>query len=196
MGSVEFCLLSRDGVLLPASPNGIFHAPHSEIRIRNSTFRIPNSAFAMVALVQRVSEASVDIDGETVGSIQHGLLILLGVHEDDTETESEWCASKCAHLRVFPDDDGRMDESLLDTEGEALVVPQFTLYGDTSKGNRPSFTEAAPPDQAEELYEHFVEELEHHLNQKVPTGEFGALMDVHLTNDGPVTLWVERRADD
>lgn len=150
----------------------------------------------MVALVQRVSEASVDIDSNTVGSIGAGLLILLGVHEDDTETESEWCASKCAHLRIFPDADGRMDESLLDTGGEALVVPQFTLYGDPTQGNRPSFTEAASPGRAEVLYEHFVQELEAHLGRTVPTGEFGALMDVHLTNDGPVTLWVERRADD
>ena len=149
----------------------------------------------MIALVQRVSEASVEIDDETVGAIGDGLLVLLGVREDDTEAESEWCAAKCANLRIFPDADGKMDESLLDTGGDALVVPQFTLYGDTSKGNRPSFTEAAPPDQADRLYEHFVGELEGHLDRPVPTGEFGAMMDVHLTNDGPVTLWVERRAD-
>ncbi len=149
----------------------------------------------MVALVQRVSEAIVEIDGDTIGAIDDGLLILLGVHEDDTETESEWCAAKCANLRVFPDADGKMDESLLDTGGDALVVPQFTLYGDVMRGNRPSFDEAAPPGPAERLYEHFVGELEHHLDAPVPTGEFGAMMDVHLTNDGPVTLWVERRAD-
>jgi D-tyrosyl-tRNA(Tyr) deacylase len=150
----------------------------------------------MVALVQRVSEAAVDIDGETVGAIGDGLLVLLGVHENDTEAESAWCASKCANLRVFPDADGRMDESLLDTGGDALVVPQFTLYGDVTRGNRPSFDEAAPPGRAERLYEHFVAELEGHLDRTVPTGEFGAMMDVHLTNDGPVTLWVERRADE
>jgi D-tyrosyl-tRNA(Tyr) deacylase len=150
----------------------------------------------MVALVQRVSEAAVDVDDRTVGAIDDGLLILLGVHEDDTEAESEWCAAKCANLRIFPDDDGRMDESLLDVGGDALVAPQFTLYGDTSRGNRPSFTAAAPPDQAERLYEHFAVELGHHLGHEVPTGEFGAAMDVHLTNDGPVTLWVERRADE
>jgi D-tyrosyl-tRNA(Tyr) deacylase len=149
----------------------------------------------MVALVQRVSEASVEIDGETVGSIDDGLLILLGVHDDDTEAESEWCAAKCANLRVFPDADGKMDESLLDTGGDALVVPQFTLYGDVTRGNRPSFDEAAPPGQAERLYEHFVGALEDHTDRPVPTGEFGAMMDVRLTNDGPVTLWVERRAD-
>ena len=149
----------------------------------------------MVALVQRVSEASVDIDGTTVGAIDDGLLILLGVHEDDTEAESEWCASKCAHLRVFPDADGKMDESLLDTDGDALVVPQFTLYGDVRRGNRPSFDEAAPPDHAERLYEHFVDQFETELGKDVPTGTFGAMMNVHLTNDGPVTLWVEQRAD-
>ena len=150
----------------------------------------------MVALVQCVSEASVEIDGETVGAIDDGLLILLGVHEDDTETESAWCASTCANLRVFPDADGKMDESLLDTGGDALVVPQFTLYGDVTRGNRPSFDEAAGPGSAERLYEHFVNELEYALGRPVPTGEFGAMMDVHLTNDGPVTLWVEQRADD
>ncbi|PSQ97577.1 MAG: D-tyrosyl-tRNA(Tyr) deacylase [Bacteroidetes bacterium SW_9_63_38] len=149
----------------------------------------------MVALVQRVSEASVDIDGTTAGAIDDGLLVLLGIHEDDTETESEWCASKCAHLRVFPDADGKMDESLLDTGGDALVVPQFTLYGDVTRGNRPSFDEAAPPSPAERLCEHFVDRLEAELGKEVPTGEFGAMMDVHLTNDGPVTLWVEQRAE-
>ncbi len=150
----------------------------------------------MVALVQRVSEASVDIDGETVSAIDDGLLILLGVHEDDTRSESEWCAEKCAHLRVFPDAEGKMDESLLDTGGEALVVPQFTLYGDVTRGNRPSFDEAAPPDHADRLYQHFVDQLANELGHAVPTGEFGAMMDVHLTNDGPVTLWVEQRAND
>jgi D-tyrosyl-tRNA(Tyr) deacylase len=150
----------------------------------------------MVALVQRVSEASVTIDGAREAGIGAGLLVLLGVHVDDTEDESAWLASKCATLRVFPDADGKMDESLLDTGGEALVVPQFTLYGDTSQGNRPSFTDAAPPGRAEALYEHFVDALADELGRPVPTGVFGAMMDVQLVNDGPVTLWVERRADD
>lgn len=147
----------------------------------------------MVALVQRVSEASVRVDGDTVGFIDDGLLILLGVHEDDTEEEGKWLADKCANLRIFPDSDGRMDDSLLEVGGDALVVPQFTLYGDTSKGNRPSFTEAAPPDRAERLYDHFIRELGFRLGREVPSGEFGAVMDVQLTNHGPVTLWVERR---
>lgn len=150
----------------------------------------------MIALVQRVSTASVDVDGETVGAIDAGLLILLGVHQDDGEAEAEGLASKCARLRVFPDADGRMDTSLIDTGHRALVVPQFTLCGDTTQGNRPSFTEAAPPKRAERLYEHFVLLLSRELNAPVPTGVFGAAMDVHLTNDGPVTFWVERAAND
>lgn len=146
----------------------------------------------MVALVQRVKEASVTTGGETVGQIGAGLLILLGVHERDTEAESEWLASKCAHLRIFPDDDGRMDRSVTDVGGEVLVVPQFTLYGDVTQGNRPSFTDAAPPSRAEPLYEHFTDQVAAVLGRPVPTGVFGAMMDVQLINDGPVTLWVER----
>jgi D-tyrosyl-tRNA(Tyr) deacylase len=150
----------------------------------------------MVALVQRVSEASVTVDDETVGEIGAGMLVLLGVHNDDTEAESTWLAEKCAHLRIFADDNDKMNLSVQDVEGEALVVPQFTLYGDASQGNRPSFTDAAPPGRAEDLYEHFVDALERALGQDVPTGVFGAMMDVSLVNDGPVTLWVERMHDD
>ncbi len=146
----------------------------------------------MVALVQRVKEASVTTGGETVGQIEAGLLILLGVHKRDTEAESAWLASKCAHLRIFPDDDGRMDRSVTDVGGEVLVVPQFTLYGDVTQGNRPSFTDAAPPSRAEPLYEHFADQVAAVLGCPVPTGVFGAMMDVQLINDGPVTLWVER----
>lgn len=146
----------------------------------------------MVALVQRVSEASVTVDRDIVGSINDGLLVLLGVREGDTEAESEWLAHKVANLRVFPDRDGRMDESLLDTGGDALVVPQFTLYGDVSGGHRPSFTDAASPGPAKELYLYFVDALAEALDRPVPTGVFGAMMDVRLINDGPVTLWIER----
>ena len=148
----------------------------------------------MVALVQRVRSASVTVDDEVVGEIGPGLLVLLGVHQDDTHDELEWLARKCAHLRIFPDEEGRMDRSLQDVEGEALVVPQFTLYGDTSKGNRPSFTEAAPPGPAEELYEDFADELASYLDHPVQMGSFGAMMDVELVNEGPVTFWVERTA--
>lgn len=146
----------------------------------------------MVALVQRVQEASVEVDGETVGAIDTGLLVLLGVHTDDTEKEGAWLARKCAHLRIFPDEEGRMDRSVTDVGGEVLVVPQFTLYGDTSRGHRPSFTEAAPPGRAETLYEQFVDDLAGELGRAVPTGVFGAMMDVRLVNDGPVTLWIEK----
>lgn len=146
----------------------------------------------MITLVQRVKEASVTVDGKEVGSIGPGLLILLGVHEDDTEAEADWLAAKVSKLRVFNDTDGKMNHSLVDTSGEALVVSQFTLYGDASKGNRPSYVHAAPPEKAEALYEYFVVQLSGLLQKDIPTGVFGAMMDVHLVNDGPVTLWIER----
>ena len=149
----------------------------------------------MVALVQRVTEASVTVEGAVTGAVGPGLLVLLGVHHTDTEVEVGWVAKKVANLRVFADEAGKMNRSLLDTGGEALVVSQFTLYGDTRKGNRPSFVASAPPDQAEVLYEAFVAALRDLLGKPVPTGVFGAHMDVRLTNDGPVTLWVERRAE-
>ena len=146
----------------------------------------------MVALVQRVSKASVVVSGETVGSIDRGLLILLGVRHDDTIHEAAWLARKCTNLRIFADENGKMNLSLKDIEGEALVVSQFTLYGDAERGNRPSFEKAAGPEKAEQLYQSFVDLLDEHLGIKVQTGVFGAMMDVHLVNDGPVTLWVEK----
>ena len=146
----------------------------------------------MVGLIQRVSEASVDVDGETVGAIGAGLVVLLGVHHEDTKADADWLAGKVGRLRVFRDEEGRMNRSLLDTDGEALVVSQFTLYGDARKGNRPSFVTAAPPQKAEALYNYFAAQLEGILNKPVPTGVFGAMMDVKLVNDGPVTLWLER----
>ena len=146
----------------------------------------------MVALVQRVRHASVDVDGEIVGSIGQGMLVFLGVHRDDSMEEATWVARKCANLRIFADEDGRMNRSLTDIRGEALVVSQFTLYGDVQRGNRPSFDPAAPPDRARHLYETFVDLLDDLLETSVQTGAFGAMMDVSLVNDGPVTLWVER----
>lgn len=148
----------------------------------------------MIALVQRVRNASVEVSGETVGSIGAGMLILLGVHEDDTDEEARWLARKCAHLRIFADEDDRMNLSVKDIDGEALVVSQFTLYGSVERGNRPSFDGAAGPQQAEALYELFLELLEEQLGRPVATGLFGAMMDVHLTNDGPVTFRIERAA--
>jgi len=148
----------------------------------------------MIALVQRVSEASVAVDGQVVGAIGRGLLVLLAVHVTDTEKEAAWLARKCANLRIFPDEEGRMNRSLIDVDGAALVVSQFTLYGNTDRGNRPSFTESALPEQAAPLYERFTALLSEQLGKPVPTGVFGAMMDVRLVNDGPVTLWVERQA--
>lgn len=148
----------------------------------------------MVALVQRVQEASVTVDGAVVGAAGPGLLILLGIHHADTDAELDWLVRKCARLRIFPDDDGRMNRSVQDVGGDVLVVSQFTLYGDTAKGNRPSFVESAPPGQAEPMYERFVERLSAELGRPVAAGVFGAMMQVALVNDGPVTLWVEKRA--
>ncbi len=148
----------------------------------------------MVALIQRVREASVTAAGEVTGAIGPGLLILLGVHRTDTAAERDWLVRKCANLRIFPDEAGLMNRSVLDTGGQVLVVSQFTLYGNTAKGNRPSFVESAHPDVAEPLYQSFCSELGALLGQGVSTGVFGAMMDVRLLNDGPVTLWVERRA--
>ncbi len=147
----------------------------------------------MIALVQRVKASHVEVDGETVGAIGPGLMILLGVHQDDAEWQAEWLARKCAHLRIFADEAGLMNRSLLDVGGEALVESQFTLYGNAEKGNRPSFIASARTEQAEALYEKFVAALGAHLGRPVATGVFGAMMDVHLINDGPVTIWVERK---
>jgi D-tyrosyl-tRNA(Tyr) deacylase len=141
----------------------------------------------MRAVVQRVSRASVHVDGETVGSCSAGLAVLVGAGHEDTSETAERLAAKVAWLRIFPNEDGRFDRSLLDTGGQALVVSQFTLLADTRKGNRPSFTEAARPEEAEPLVERFVETLRA-LGIQVETGVFGAKMQVELVNDGPVTI--------
>ena len=144
----------------------------------------------MRALVQRVTSASVTIDGEVVGAIGAGLCVLVGVTHDDTEASARKLAAKVANLRVFADDDGAMNRSLLETGGGALVISQFTLYGDTARGRRPSWVAAARPEQAEPLVEVFVRELGA-LGISVATGRFGADMQVALVNDGPVTLLLE-----
>ena len=141
----------------------------------------------MKAVVQRVSEARVRVRGETVGEVGPGLCVLLGVALDDTPANAQRLAEKVARLRIFEDDEGRFDRSLLDVGGEALVVSQFTLLADTAKGNRPSFTEAAPPDEAEPLYEAFCEALRKQ-GVRVATSLFGARMAVELVNEGPVTI--------
>lgn len=144
----------------------------------------------MRALVQRVSEASVTVDGERISAIGPGLLVLVCAMRGDTEAEAEQLARKLARLRIFRDEEGRMNRSALDVGGEALVVSQFTLAADTHRGNRPGFSEAAPPEEGERLYLSFAEHLR---DQGVPvqTGRFGADMKVALVNDGPVTIWLE-----
>ena len=146
----------------------------------------------MIALVQRVRSASVRVAGETVGEIGAGMLVLLGVVAGDTDGEARWLADKTARLRIFPDEAGRMNRSLADTGGEALVVSQFTLAADASRGTRPSFARAAPPDEARARYRAFAAHLEAALGRPVPTGRFGAEMDVALVGWGPVTIWLER----
>ena len=145
----------------------------------------------MRAVIQRVTEARVTVEGEVVGEIGPGLLVLLGVAPDDTEKESRWLAAKLASLRIFPDDEQKMNRSVVERGGEVLVVSQFTLYGDTRKGRRPSFVGAAHPSLAEPLYEHFCEALRAEGVRRVATGRFGATMAVGLVNDGPVTLIVD-----
>ena len=146
----------------------------------------------MRAVVQRVSEAAVRVDGGVVGSIGPGLLVLLGVGRGDAETDADELAEKIAHLRVFPDEDGRMNRSVLEAGGAVLVVPQFTLYGDCRKGRRPSYVEAAPPEEADPLFRRFLEAVRR-SGLTVAQGVFRAAMDVSLVNRGPVTLLLDSR---
>lgn len=147
----------------------------------------------MIALLQRVSRAKVTVDGQVSGQIGHGWLILLGVGKADTDETARWLADRVLGLRAFADDAGKMNRSVLDTRGELLVVSQFTLMADCLSGRRPSFTPAAPPDEANRLYEFFVAVLKE-SGLKVETGIFGAHMDVELVNDGPVTFWLDSSA--
>lgn len=146
----------------------------------------------MRAVVQRVSMAKVTVEGEVIGEIGPGLLVLLGVCEDDTHDDASYLAEKIVSLRIFPDDDGKMNRSLADTGGRMLVVSQFTLFGDCRKGRRPSFIKAARPELADSLYRIFVVEVQGHGIQTA-TGRFQAHMDVELINDGPVTLLLDSR---
>lgn len=145
----------------------------------------------MKCVIQRVSRASVVVDGETVGEIGSGLLVLLGVARGDGQQQATWLADKIVRLRVFNDVDGKFNRSLIDVGGSMLVVSQFTLFGDARSGNRPSFVDAAPPALAEPLYERFCEIVRGHRVQ-VEEGMFGAMMQVALVNDGPVTLTLDR----
>lgn len=144
----------------------------------------------MRALLQRTTAASVRVAGEVVGEIDRGLVILVGIGPEDTEATADQMAQKSAELRLFRDDAGRTNRSLLDTGGGALVISQFTLYADTRRGRRPGFTGAAPPDEAERLYERFADALRG-LGVTVATGRFGVEMAVELVNDGPFTIWLD-----
>lgn len=146
----------------------------------------------MRAVIQRVTRASVAIEGKIVGAIDQGLVILLGVKHGDTESDAKYLADKCANLRIFSDADGKINLSALDVNGQILAISQFTLYGDTRKGRRPSFIDAAPPEISEPLYLKFVQYLKE-TGLKVATGEFGAMMLIEIHNDGPVTLILESK---
>ncbi len=147
----------------------------------------------MRVVLQRVSSARVEVDGEVTGAIGRGLLVLAGLEESDTQTDLAWMSSKLTRLRIFPDESGVMNRSVIDVGGEVLAVSQFTLFASVRKGNRPSWSRAAPPDISRPLFERFVRQLESDLGRPVPTGVFGADMKVHLVNDGPVTLFIDSR---
>jgi D-tyrosyl-tRNA(Tyr) deacylase len=147
----------------------------------------------MRALIQRVKQASVSTNGELVSRIGPGLLVLLGVAREDSNDDIEWLAGKIARLRIFADATGAMNRSVQEIDGELLVVSQFTLFANTRKGNRPSFIDAAPPDQANLLFEAFAARLEAELRKPVGRGRFGAHMEVELVNDGPVTIWMDSK---
>jgi len=147
----------------------------------------------MRALVQRVSKGSVTVQGKIVGAIEPGLVILLGIRTGDTENDARYLAEKCVNLRIFEDEDEKFNRSLLEVNGGALVISQFTLYGDTRKGRRPGFEEAARPETAEPLYNFFVQEIRR-FPIRVAEGVFGAMMLVEIHNDGPVTFMLESKA--
>ena len=147
----------------------------------------------MRVVIQRVSEASVSIRGDVKSSIKHGLLLLLGIEESDCSEDVSWLSKKIAQLRIFSDDQNLMNRSILDVNGELMVVSQFTLHAKIKKGNRPSYTKAAKPEQAIPLYEEFIIVLEKELGKTVKTGEFGADMQVSLCNDGPVTIIIDTK---
>ncbi len=150
----------------------------------------------MRAVVQRVSDAAVHIDSKPVANIDAGLLILLGIEHEDTRQDADWLAGKVARMRIFQDENDHMNLSILETQGEAIVVSQFTLHASCKKGNRPSFIKAARPEHAKPLYQYFISIFEKEIDKIVGTGEFGAMMDVSLTNDGPVTIILDSKQRD
>ncbi|MCL5128674.1 D-aminoacyl-tRNA deacylase [Algibacter sp. L4_22] len=147
----------------------------------------------MKAVIQRVTKASVTIKGEKVANIQNGLLILLGIVNEDEQTDINWLSNKIVNLRIFSDEDGVMNQSLKDTNGDVIIVSQFTLQASTKKGNRPSYIKAAKPDVAIPLYEDFIKQIESDLGKPIQKGQFGADMKVELLNDGPVTIIIDTK---
>ena len=147
----------------------------------------------MRVVLQRVKEASVTVEGKVISKIEHGYLILLGIEAEDTQEDINWLARKTINLRVFSDENDAMNKSIVDVNGDIIVVSQFTLHASTNKGNRPSFIKAARPDIAIPLYEKFVATFENELGKKIQTGVFGAMMDVALINDGPVTILIDSK---
>lgn len=147
----------------------------------------------MRLVIQRVSNASVKVNEVMLSSIKRGLLILIGIEEADSQEDADWLAKKVTGMRIFEDEAQKMNNSILDIDGEILVVSQFTLHASTKKGNRPSFIKAAKPDKAIPLYEYFVEALSKNIKKPIQTGEFGAMMQVELINDGPVTILIDSK---
>lgn len=144
-------------------------------------------------LLQRVAHAQVIVEGNTSGQIQQGLLLLVGIEVADTKEDLDWLCKKVINLRIFSDEAGKMNRSVLDVDGEILLVSQFTLHANVKKGTRPSFVRAAPPDVAIPLYEQMIQQLGQLLGKSIATGVFGAHMEVHLLNDGPVTIWLDSK---
>ena len=147
----------------------------------------------MRVVIQKVTQASVSIDNQIVGSINKGLLVIVGIEDGDTNEDIAWLSSKIVNLRVFDDDNGVMNLSVKEMDGEVLIVSQFTLHASTKKGNRPSYIKAARPEVAIPIYEAFIKQVESLLGKKVPTGQFGAMMQVSLCNDGPVTILIDTK---
>ena len=147
----------------------------------------------MRVVIQRVTQAKVEVENQIIGEIAHGLMILLGIENADTQEDIDWLVHKIKNLRIFNDETGVMNRSLLDVQGEVLIISQFTLHAKTKKGHRPSYIHAAKPDVAIPLYEAFIDTFKKHIDTKVATGKFGAMMDVTLTNSGPVTILIDTK---
>lgn len=148
----------------------------------------------MRVIVQRVSKSNVKVSGEVTGKISKGFMVLVSFVDDDTDGDLDWMSNKIINLRIFNDEEGKMNKSLLDVGGDILLISQFTLHGSTKKGNRPSFIKAAKPEYANQMYEKFIEVLENSLGKKIQTGEFGGDMKVSLINDGPTTIIIDSKS--